>query len=136
MRDNYGVSKDYPVFSFSFYPIKGVRSSGRDPKLQKTIVLMFNLFFEKNPNSALNYICDNKDGKAELRSKVFQRWFENNQSSTGMVFYKTQFSEEFHSAFVFKKNDRLKGSIDTVLNIQLLLLKQEDKNCCIEVIQN
>lgn len=49
-----------------------------DAKVSKTIEDIIKRFFQNTENS-LVYICSDEDNKAEIRHKIFDRWYKNSE---------------------------------------------------------
>lgn len=49
----------------------------KDEKIKPTIIAVIENFFEENA-SVLLYMCDTSDGRQQLRSRLFLRWFNTN----------------------------------------------------------
>ena len=61
------------------------KKSPRDSKLRETVMQLIYAFFESN-NSALLYICETGDGRQEMRSRLFQYWYETASNKTQYIY--------------------------------------------------
>ena len=61
------------------------KKSPRDSKLRETVMQLIYAFFESN-NSALLYICETGDGRQEMRSRLFQYWYETASKKTQYIY--------------------------------------------------
>lgn len=55
-----------------------------DAMVSKTIETIVELFFYKVENSLI-YVCSDSKDKAELRHKVFSRWYENSKHKDSII---------------------------------------------------
>ena len=61
------------------------KKSRRDSKLSKTVMHIIYSFFESN-NSALLYICETGDGRQDMRSRLFQYWYETASNKAQYIY--------------------------------------------------
>ena len=61
------------------------KKSPRDNKLRETVMQIIYAFFESN-NSALLYICETGDGRQDMRSRLFQYWYETASNKTQYIY--------------------------------------------------
>lgn len=62
-------------YMFSIINVNRVPSP-RDLKMRDTVMLVIESFFNMN-EAALLYICENGDGKQQMRSRLFEFWFSS-----------------------------------------------------------
>lgn len=70
----YGLKLNGRVFNLNVF-IEGEESTKRDAKTGATISYLMNKVINRNENSFVSYICDNKDEKAHIRQRCFRQWF-------------------------------------------------------------
>lgn len=79
----------------------------KDIKIRQTVVAVLEEFFNTN-NDVVLYICDTRDGKQNLRSRLFTMWFSS-YSSQGAYYFKSYSinvaDEEFYAAIIMRKNN-------------------------------
>jgi len=81
----------YPyVIEFGF--CRNDKRKNSDPKIKETIVFILELYFEKNPDGMIYFVCDSADKKHCARNKIFDNWF--NQIEEGSRFVKYDFMPE------------------------------------------
>lgn len=101
-----------------------------DSKVSKTIESIVAKFFQNSHNSLI-YICSEEGGKAEIRHKVFSRWYETSVYRETIVkmdnVVKVEIGEDsicvLYTSFMFHKQNpgfemliEIYGRIEAVLN--------------------
>lgn len=105
--------KDYKevrdlIIDFSFFPynVKG-KSIPPDPLVSVTLSYILKRFFKKNPDRIITFVCDSTDGKESGRFKLFEKWFEMNNSRR--LFYKENYYHKgdfnFYAGMIMKSNN-------------------------------
>lgn len=69
------------------------KKSPRDHKLQKTITVIIEEFFNKN-QAAMLYICETGDGKQQMRNRLFKYWFDSYEFNSRFSLYTTNIIDE------------------------------------------
>lgn len=95
----------------------------QDDKIKTTIIAAIEDFFEEN-KSVLLYMCDTADGRQELRSKLFYRWFSTAEQKSKYLCKGTRIVVEdtnFYAAIILRRdNPRLhdvEEEFDTTVRI-------------------
>lgn len=126
--DNYGLHPNYSIASISFSYVKGInQEKSNSPRVSLTIVKICQDLFEKRPDYVLTYICENKDERGLARNRLFKGWINNYGKDLGMSYVGAEIGSDFQGGFIFQKNEKLRTSIETLLNLKGWILSDESE---------
>lgn len=119
--------------TLKFYFINIISEYARpiyDLKTSKTIISIVNDFFDRLSSGFLFYYPENNDGREGSRSKVFDRWFNNNSSNNHKrILYDISFEETILEAgLIFLANNPSEDKAEKVVLSFITNLNQSKNN--------
>jgi hypothetical protein len=117
--DLFGLSgRGVNIYEFGF-AIDGDRpDSGKDPRVEATIIQFISDFFESTNNNAILYVTDQSDGRQAERKRIFDIWFTRNQSKVSVKLIKEDFIDVpiYSSIILAESNPLLQEILDLFRN--------------------
>lgn len=120
----YDIELPAPAFWFNLYNLSA-KASPNDDKLHKTIVLIIESFFEKNPDILL-YMCDSGNNQQEMRSRLFMRWFKKYGSARYIIRTATIIdeNESTYIAMIIQKDNPQSDAILKIFDEETNMFKE------------
>lgn len=108
LKDDNGNDIEATSFGFSREP-RVVRNRKYDGKIKNTILYVILEFFQKNPDTGLVFICNNKDGYGRHRHITFSKWFrEANTPIEKFDCGEIHTKDGFYTSFLVRPDNPLK----------------------------
>lgn len=101
--------KSYQFYISKITPIHTIE----DVKIKQTVIAVIENFFESN-ESVLLYLCDTSDGRQEIRSRLFLRWFVMNNKDNRYLCKDTSIKVEgisIYAAIIVRMDNPLLNTI-------------------------
>lgn len=105
-----GFVRDYMLSTENAYQIflmpKGTPNVTRDDKMQKTMTVIIEEFFQVN-DVLLDYICETRDGRQAARNRLFSKWFSQypNRDQFTLRTIELEYDDMLYFASVILRND-------------------------------
>lgn len=105
-----GFVRDYMLSTESAYQIflmpKGTPNATKDDKMQKTMTVIIEEFFQVN-DVLLDYICETRDGRQAARNRLFSKWFSQypNRDQFTLRTIELEYDDMLYFASVILRND-------------------------------
>ena len=93
------------LYSVDFWEIQS-QTFIKDIFIEKTIILILFDFFDNHPKAVLHYVCDSIDHRQNVRSRLFDKWYNKSKndefSKLDMTYKVENLAIEYKLEFVFK----------------------------------
>ncbi len=113
------------VYSFDLVRFTKCDKSEYDRNVSATVGHIINLFFDKNPDLILSYICDNADEKANKRQFSFSKWLKSFNREPRKVLIRASIEDVFYAGVILLDSHPEKNKIHEYFNSELEMLKSE-----------
>lgn len=113
------------VYTFDLVRFTKSDKSEYDRNVSATVGHIINLFFDKNPDLILSYICDNMDQKASKRQFSFSKWLKSFNREPLKVLISASLHDVFYAGVVLLHSHPEKDKIYSYFNSELDLLERE-----------
>jgi hypothetical protein len=135
-RSIYGISLPVDVFHFAFFRVdEDTSPQPIDSRIQQTVVHLINLFFERNENAVLSYVCDGTDDNEMKRLRLFERWFIKNNNSPIKVLLKIEVAPNILGGVILVKDNSFEEEITSKIERDINEFREYGKNITIQRIE-
>lgn len=107
------IQSDVLEFGFS----RESKTRNKDPRVASTVIHLLLLFFEKNPNGIVYFVCDSVDKKHSARHILFDKWYSllNDDTFEKLDFICDLEGKEFYFSLIQKETSDNRNYVKYIL---------------------